>query len=302
MVSFAQSAGHTEAVRVLTLADLQSPIDWSGVDLVIFDRADPPVGALPPVASVSLGTGLRPLGVALTPAPAAAARGADRVVSWKRDHPLMRDVALDALVLDRPATLALPARAIALADGVRGPLIGLIEGADGVGHAVTSLTAQQGGWGADLSFVVFMGNTMDYLTLRGRGKAGRQFATGETLSAVVSGAGASLSLVRPDGARETVVVGAGGERRAAAVGVADRVGVYTVSGAADGVERFAVNLSSVLESRLATNDTLPIRARGVAAASAKSESPPREVWDWFVMGAIGVLALEWLLFAALVRR
>jgi hypothetical protein len=231
----------------------------------------------------------------------------DRVVNWKRDHPLMRDVAFDGLVLTGVGSLLLPAQGVALAEGVRGPLIGLVEGVDGSGHVVCAFGAEQGGWGSDLSFVVFMGNAMDYLTLRGRTKAGRQIATGEELSVRVPSLGTDLTVTAPDGMqrRVTVAPATGPETglRIVTLGRAVRAGVYRVAGAGEDDDRVAVNISSEVESGVATSDSLPVRSLGgVSAGAAGRSSRPGEVWDWFVIGALCLLAAEWLLYAILARK
>lgn len=307
VANFAQSVSpRSRIVDLATFRSMGSP-DWSGVDLIVFDRVDPS-GALPAVASVTLGAGLRSAGVTLNPA-TQATPPAERVLTWKRDHPLMRDAVLDGLVLDRPGTLTLPARGVALADGARGPLIGLVEGADGIGHVVSALSAEQGGWGSDLSFVVFMGNAMDYLTLRGRSRAGRQIGAGEAMSARVAPGVTAVTVSAPDGTQRQIDVpppdpnNPPGERLIG-LGRAERVGVYSVAGAVEGDDRIAVNVASAEESGLATADALPLRGGSVASGEDGRGlgSRPREVWDWFVLAALGVLAVEWLAYAARARR
>ena len=87
VVNFAQSVSARSSVIGLEgfPSDARA---WAGVDLVIYDRVEPAAGArgLPAVASVSLGAGLRSVGVTLDEA--AESAGPDRIVSWKRDHPV----------------------------------------------------------------------------------------------------------------------------------------------------------------------------------------------------------------------
>jgi len=307
VVNFAQSVSPPPASRTVGTETLSSnPQDWAGVDLVVFDRVEPRAGALPPVASVTLGAGLAVAGVSLKAAPAGAAT-AERVVSWSRDHPLMRDVALDGLVLQRPATLSLPPQAVRLAEGVRGPMIGLVEGTDGISRVVCAIGAEQGGWGSDLSFVVFMGNVVDYLTLRGQTKAGRQITTGQSLSARVAVDRAEVLITGPDGVERPVPVltqaTAGTGTRVVSLGRASHAGVYKVTGTAVGPETFAVNLASARESSLATADALPIRgSAGGGSGAGVQRGLPREVWDWFVIAALGLLGVEWLLYASRAGR
>lgn len=303
VVNFAQSV--SPLGRVIGVESVPTDASaWKGVDLIVFDRVEPRGSAVPPVASVSLGAGLKGAGITLVPGTAGSR---DRVVSWKRDNPLMRDVVLDGLVLTGVGHLRLPSQGVTLAEGVRGPLIGLVEGADGAGHVVCAFGAEQGGWGSDLSFVVFMGNTMDYLTLRGRTKAGRQIAAGDELSARVPSQGTELTVTAPDGVERRVTVapasGSDGGLRVVALGRAASAGVYRIAGASEGEDRVAVNVSSEVESGVATSDLLPLRVVGGERISAAGRpSRPGEVWDWFVIGALGLLGAEWLLYAFLARK
>lgn len=315
VMNFAQSVSAKS--RVVGVEGLSGGAGgWGDVDLVVFDRVEPRSGsALPPVASVSLGAGLRGAGITLETTPASSP-ASERIVSWKRDHPLMRDVVLDALVLKRPGLLKLPTggatgEGVVLAEGPRGPLIGLVEGRDGIGRVVSAISAENGGWGSDLSFVVFMGNAMDYLTLRGRAKAGKQIAAGDPVSVRVPSGTSSVAMTGPDGVERRVEVPAAGGGasdgasglRVIGLGRAERAGVYRISGAAEGEDRVAINTASASESGLATSDTLPLRGYASSAQEGGIRSNrPREVWDWFVLAALGVLGVEWLLYAALSRR
>ncbi|MDP1662588.1 MAG: hypothetical protein Q8L55_11805, partial [Phycisphaerales bacterium] len=307
VVNFAQSVSPPPASRVVGAEALSSdPQDWAGVDLVVFDRVEPRAGVLPPVASVTLGAGLAAAGVSLQAAPPGTGAN-ERVVSWSRDHPLMRDVSLDGLVLQHPAMLKLPPQGVRLAEGVRGPMIGLVEGADGIGRVVCSIGAEQGGWGSDLSFVVFMGNAVDFLTLRGQTRAGRQLAAGSPLSVRLAAGRSEVRVTGPDGVERPVPVltqgAAGSGTRLVSIGRAAHAGVYKVTGTAAGEEAVAVNLANANESSLATANALPLRGTaGGGTGGTRQSGLPREVWDWFVIGSLGLLGVEWLIYAGRARK
>jgi hypothetical protein len=70
-----------------------------------------------------------------------------------------------------------------------------------------------------------------------------------------------------------------------------------------GGELIAANLLDANESSLRSPEILRIGdGRSVAAGGGGGEGgggnrTPREIWHWFVLAALGLLALEWLGFA-----
>ncbi|MCU0689643.1 MAG: VWA domain-containing protein, partial [Phycisphaerales bacterium] len=156
---------------------------WAGVDLVVLDRVE--WGERPPaVATISIGAGgdgvrlVRPAGSGAGPS---ASRG-QRAVTWRRDHPVMRDVDLGSVEFFAPATLPIDApmldTATVLVEGVRGPLISAMQdgggsgaGTSGVRRVLIAPDLARTTWGADVSFVIFMANAVDWLTLKGQGRA-----------------------------------------------------------------------------------------------------------------------------------
>jgi hypothetical protein len=62
-----------------------------------------------------------------------------------------------------------------------------------------------------------------------------------------------------------------------------------------------VNLLDEGESAIATADTLRVSGESVSAAVGGGGSGPREIWEWFVLAALLLLALEWFLHACMMR-
>lgn len=76
-----------------------------GFDVVVFDAYSPT--RMPEVPSITLGGALPVEGLAVKPSPQGAP-GAEYLLNWRRDHPLLRNVELADVVLRRPGRLALP--------------------------------------------------------------------------------------------------------------------------------------------------------------------------------------------------
>lgn len=311
-------------------------------DLVLFDRVAP--ARRPACPSVSFGAGLPSLGVTVKAPSAGPEARADRFVSWKREHPLLRYVNLDSVVID-PAmaiTLSPPGattgeaverapEATDLADGASGPLIMLIDDA-GTARVVLGFALGRTNWPPTLSFPVFLANAIDFLTLRGESGGGRSFTTdqgvivpaargvqevslwpvgvaGGAAGGVATGAAGGSSEARAGSGpvvRASVPTGAGagdggrggggtGAAAPVALGLIERAGLYEARGAAPGYERVAVNLLDSTESSLRVAPALDLLGGALPASSGAPA--PREVWHWFVLAALGLLSIEWFVYA-----
>jgi Ca-activated chloride channel family protein len=274
-----------------------------GVDLVIFDRVEP--RALPPVPSISFGAGLPVPGLRVE-AGEVGQRSGTYFASWRRSHPLLRDVSLDSVFVAQPMRMTLPdegggAGEMELARGRSGPLIALVERGL-VRRLVVAFDLAQSTWPLNVGFPIFLAGSVDYLTLRGdAGGAGRAYTTTEPIEI---GAAPGQKTVRLRDAAGAVRVSApvveeeGGPPRAM-LGVIDRAGVYATEGAAADVPAVAVNLVDETESAIRVHDAVTIG--GVAVVATREGRAPREVWEWFVLAAAVLLAIEWMVYARGVR-
>ncbi len=323
-------------LRELDLArlDFSSPAAASALladadtapDLVIFDRVSPAslptipsicFACVPPLPGLSISTG---------------ARGQSRVLSWKRNHPALRYVPLETVIIDppvairyalSPVTPALPAPAggpqadfTTLADGDAGPLIGLLElGASVPGgvptrHVIVAFPQERANWGPSPAFPVFLSNTIDFLTLRAEAQAGRSTDT-KTAALVTPALGLGGGPIAAAGPISvTLERGSTQPGVPATLGVLERAGVYRVSGVVEGDRALAVNLCSAQETDIRTGAEFPIsgdapsgRLAGVAgggsvrAGAANALAGTGEIWHWFIALAIILLSAEWLWLA-----
>lgn len=255
-------------------------------DLVVADRVA--LRALPAAATLSFGAAPASPGLAagdMQPADAPA-------VLWTRKHPVLRHVTLDSLVIKRRLPLVLdragPWREIARTPD--GPLMAEADAA-GYRHLVVGFDLSASNWPVEVGFPVFVAATTDYLTLVAEAAAGRSFRTAEPIALR-----AQAREIVLDGPARLVLTGEPGGSLARG-GPAPRAGVYE-SGGANPV-RVAVNLFDERESSLASPDELKAVGRTVTASVGASS--PREVWHWFVLAALGLLVVEWFVYARGVR-
>lgn len=289
---------------------------WRGFDLVVFDRIAP--ADLPDVPTLSFGVALPIQGLGLE-RPGEAGSVA-RVVAWQRNHAALRYVALDTLIVAPPAALRIsaesgadaagePVRFAELVDGTFGPLIVEVEHgrapAPVTRRIVAAFALERSNWGPDVSFPVFVANAVERLCEgAGRQRLPWSISTVDRLP------------VRAPGTARTVVARAGGpaggdrsfelagpspgtDESAGLIGPLERAGVYRLTTASPGpVEpaAVAVNLLSDRESRLTARPRVNM-GPGTAAEERENAGGEREVWHWFVLVALGLLSIEWFVYA-----
>ena len=280
----------------------------AGFDVVVFDRFSP--SALPLVGSLSFGGTVPVEGFAVRPS-AEDSPELQAVLTWQRDHPLMRYVVLDDVLLRRPGRLTVPADGRVLAVGLAGPLIAEVR-RDGRRHVAVSFDVLESRWPHHWSFQVFMVNALEALGLGATGGSEASGISGDATLAFTTGQTATVPVA---GVAEASTVGYAGPRRLSAavrsgrvsLPAFERVGVYEVDdgSAGGGVEppfdRLAVNLLDPLESDVRPAARLEIgSAAGLSVAAVDGERR-REIWPWFAWGALALLVVEWVVYTGRMR-
>lgn len=260
-----------------------------GFDLIIFDRVAP--SQVPPVPSLSFGSAPPIAGLKLHPPAVDDERGLEVVLDWQRDHPLMRYVALDDVLLRAPGRLEVPDDATVLATARAGPIIAEVADAAGRPHAVAAFNVLETNWPLYVGFPVFISNAVQTLGLGAFAEdAGVRFHTGEV--AVIPDA----NLVDPPVYTGPASLTARLTPRGAVLSPFGRVGVYRTRDEVDPpYDRLPVNLLDALESDVRPADHIDIASLSVEAA-AESATIRREIWPRFLWVALVVLLVEWLIY------
>lgn len=268
-------------------------------DLVVFDRVSP--RATPPCASLSFGAGLPIAGLVVEPGSGPGSvqgdAGGTYVVAWSRSHPVLRDVSLDSVYASGRPSIAWSVgatRMVALADGAAGPVVALAL--DGPHRRIlVAFDPAVSNWPLQPGFPIFLASAADYLTQRGEETAGRAFTTEQPVS-VRPGPGAGSVVLRGPGTLTGVTGAESG--RAVSFGLIELVGVYAVEPPGRDAA-IALNLLSPSETSLQT--TAELRVAGRTLEQRSGFRAPREVWTWCVIGAAGLLMVEWVVYAARMR-
>lgn len=287
-------------------------------DLIIFDRVTP--RTLPPIATLSFGSGLPIPGLNVTPVSATepGAQSDDdapigRFLAWRRGHPLLRHVPLDPIVVQPPMVVTLPpsgdaspgapdaagqvTAAASLAEGPHGTLIGLIEQGS-IRRVIVGFELARSTLGPDVAFPVLMANAMDFLTLRAEGDAGRSYRTDEPVTVRVQRGANSIGVSGPIAFTIDLADVDRADAGVVPIGVLERAGLYTLTGVLPADAAIAVNLADPHESLLATATSLDIVGAGVTGAPGADDGRgPREIWHWFVLAGLLLACLEWIIYA-----
>ena len=260
----------------------------SGFDVLIFDRYSPRetpiVNGLYFAATPSIeGFDRREAG--------ADAPANERMTQWDRGSELMANVELSDIPLRRPGRLVVPVDGHILAIGGEGPVMAELT-RDGVRHVVVGFDVYESLWPLRISFPAFFQNTLPALGLGGAAdSAGVAYQTGENATLVTDRLLEGVSYDGP-AALSGRVVG-----NAVTLDAFPRVGRYRTSDAVDGRDKeLMVNLLDQEESDTRVAEVLRIGTSAAVQGQAEAVAIRKEIWPWFVWGALGLLAIEWLIY------
>lgn len=294
-----------DRVSLARYAELTAEPD-TRYDLYVFDRAEP--SNRPPGPSLHFGVGVPGEGITLIEPDEPRSTG---VATWRRADPLLRDVAMDRVRVARPlhVELAPPADqrpVVELAAGAASPLILRAEPA-GLTRLIVAFDPAQSTWPIEVGFAIFLASAVEQLSGLGDGASAVAFRTGEQASLRVPEAvraRRALTLITPEDTRRQITLRPG--ETSVRLGLLPRAGVYRVDGAPD-APPLAVNLLDPNESALGVRAALTVSGMQVRATNAErtrgavrpsADVGPREVWHWFVLLAVVLLAAEWLVYSA----
>lgn len=288
--------------------------------------ASPPPSAaapsLPPGRFLILGSVPREMGI-LDKGSAATGGGSGESVfiDWMRDHPVLRNLTLDPVIIAemRVVEVQRGSGAVAIAQTSKGP--GIIDAASSDGQwraLVVPFDIAKSNWPFDVSFVVFMASAVDYLG--GASDSSPVSAQSSKLPQGMIQSGSVLSDRLPIGSKSARVTlpsaaRAGSDQEAITVAADGRIvygpirvsGLYRVGwvGPAlpsdqviDGASyrNYAANLMDSVESDVGASDELSLASQVVRAQKGGAHIAEERLWPWFLLGALGLVLLEWFVY------
>jgi len=219
------------------------------------------------------------------------------ILDWKRDHPILHELALTKLYIAEAAKLDVPDDAQVLLDGLKGPLIVLDREKKGT-HLIVAFDVLQSNWPLKVSFPMFLQNAMQYLAVGSDMDVRHSYEPGA--SPVIPRANLlkldpTLQKIRVIGPsmEATVAIPAAGDF---ALPPLEHVGLYTTEPPIPQYETLAVNLLDANESNLIPVDAAPGNSTA-AVEEVKDIHARLELWWWIaICGALPLLMIEWWVY------
>jgi len=231
------------------------------------------------------------------------------IIDWRRTHPVLRDLTLDALLLAETPVVDIPENSgvISLAETASGPVILETSDAD-VRAIMVPFELTKTNWPFDVSFVVFLASTVDYLATGSTvavDQDQRQITPGNVLSDRIPADATGVRVLLPDGSRSEELIPTADGR--VVFGPITNSGLYRLrwrgTGApTDVVEdgtnyrTFAANLLDPTESNISTMSTIALANQIVTADSSSQRKRIKDWWPYFLMGALLILLFEWWIY------
>jgi len=225
------------------------------------------------------------------------------ILDWDETHPILRHVALDAVNVLAWLDIEASPPAVTIIEASNGPVLTLVRRprhqhlicAFGFFDATREMLNTN--WVFDESLVVFMLNSLRYLTgTTGQGTQ-QSLTVGEPITVPVPPRVARVTVQRPDGRRDEATVQSEG---LASYAQTDRAGIYRVSAGGMDPQSVAINLLDERESFVAPYPRLHVAA-GEVRVGTVAEVRPRPLWPFVLMAMAGLLLLEWFVYSRRMR-
>ncbi len=208
----------------------------------------------------------------------------------RRQHPIFQWMALRDVNMSTANEVRLAQGDRAIARSSDGPLI--VTGTrEGKRFVATTFNPQTSDLPLRVAWPLFLLNTIDWF-VQEEGDYLSSFAVGETWRVPVAPELESVEVLDPSGeSREVPVV----DGRAVYAG--DQTGFYEIRHEGETIDRFAVNLGTVLESEIMPAERLAISETVQAEAPTRGQAGVRkELWLYLILLALAVLVIEWWTF------
>jgi hypothetical protein len=231
------------------------------------------------------------------------------LIDWRRTHPVLRDLTLDALLMAETPNIEIPSGSgvVSLAETATGPA--MFETSDGdVRAIVVPFDITKTNWPFDVSFVVFLASTVDYLgtgSVVAIDQTDRIIQPGSVLADRIPADARAVRVQMPDGTRSPEIVPSADGR--VVFGPIQQTGLYTLRWRGtpgptdvvrdDEIQRlFAANLLDPTESDVSTQPTIALANTLVSTESSTERRRIQDWWPWLLMGALAILMFEWWIY------
>lgn len=217
-----------------------------------------------------------------------------RVASAVREHPILRSVNLDEVVVAEMTATAPTREVQVLADSIDGPVIAF--GQRGALQAVVvPFHPLDSNWPLLRSFVNFVANSVEWLGSLGDPAVGGALAPGDVITARLPADARDVSLRLPDDSRESLVVP---DPSRFVWGPLRRAGVYELSWTSRGEREsrlFPVNMLDPAEGRVAALADITLGTETIVGRGAGG-GMLTDLWPWAIGACLMLLLAEWWVY------
>jgi hypothetical protein len=231
------------------------------------------------------------------------------IIDWRRTHPVLRDLTLDALLMAETPDITIPrgSGVVSLAETATGTAIFETSDTD-VRALVVPFDITKTNWPFDVSFVVFLASSVDYLgtgSIVAVDEDERQLVPGRVLADRIPANATGVRIELPDGSRSPELIPSADGR--VVYGPISETGLYRLRwrgtpGPNDVVREndvqrlFAANMLDPAESDVSTLSTIALANTLISAESATERRRVKDWWPWLLMGALAILMFEWWVY------
>jgi hypothetical protein len=226
----------------------------------------------------------------------------DVIVHWEDNHPILRHVAVETIDLYQWRRIIPPAETEIIMEGEQSP-VGMLLSRDGRNYFVMAfslITRDESGdaflntfWFAQVDFVVFMYNSIQYLASNLEVENKPSERPGNPLQIHVPGDTDEIRIQRPDGTFEVIPTRG---LDTVTYSKTRQNGMYVSEPSDTGRGRFAVNLFSATESMIEPAPRLALAGTELATAKAGSRLVNEHYWPWLLRIALVLLLVEWVIY------
>ncbi len=228
------------------------------------------------------------------------------IIDWEREHPVLQGASLDALTIAASRIVEVApgsaSRTIAMSD--KGPAIIELSTAE-TRAIIVPFDPGESTWPFDVSFVIVTASSVNYLGEQATQAAAlRSITAGSTLSDRLPGAPSDIEIelpgretrpltLQPDGTITYGPIAKTGVYRVSWVGP---TGPTDVTNGSRSSRFFACNLLDAGESDLASAPEMALASSVVSAQAGSRSQGDRKLWPWFLLGALGIVMVEWYIY------
>jgi hypothetical protein len=210
------------------------------------------------------------------------------IVGLRSNHPLLRFVSLDNVLISESIAVQTPSWATALVDAPQNPLI--LAGELGRQRVVwVGFDVLQSTWPLRISFPIFIGNAIDWLNPASVNASQLTIQTGKPFRLLFAQPVPSAEITSPDGT--TRVWNVNSTTGELVFGDTARQGIYHVKAGTNQFV-FCANLLDAAESDITPKDELKF-GKYAKATATRVRRASLELWRWIAAAGLGMLMLEW---------